>query len=89
MIIPKFIIDQSVINDEIRVLNAHLSQQRQLKQTLLLYLNKISDGLYTSQDERDTTSLISCLKGIQSTFENIKDNIAKLIELKEYLENAL
>ena len=89
MIIPKFIIDQSVINNEIRVLNAHLSQQRQLKQTLLLYLNKISDGLYTSQDERDTTSLISCLKGIQSTFENIKDNIAKLIELKEYLENAL
>ena len=89
MIIPKFIIDQSVINNEIRVLNAHLSQQRQLKQTLLLYLNKISDGLYSSKEEKDTTSLISCLKGIQATFENIKDNIAKLIELKEYLEKAI
>ena len=38
MIIPKFIIDQSIINAEIRVINSLLSQQRQLKQTLIFFL---------------------------------------------------
>lgn len=88
MIIPKFIIDQSIINDEIRVLNNILSQQRQLKQTLFLYLEKISEGIYNAADTQDSTSLISCLNSIQKSFENIKENINKILELKKYLEDT-
>lgn len=88
MVIPKFIIDQNIINDEIRVLDNILSQQRQLKQTLLLYLEKISDGIYNATDEQDSTSLVSCLNGIQKSFENIKSNINKILELKKYLEDS-
>ena len=85
MIIPKFIIDQSIINAEIRVLNSLLCQQRQLKKTLVLYLEKISDSILNATDMEDATSLVSCLDGIKKSFENIKGNIDKLLELREFL----
>lgn len=88
MIIPKFIIDQSIINAEIRVLNSLLCQQRQLKKTLVLYLEKISDSILNATDMEDATSLVSCLDGIKKSFENIKDNIDKLLELREFLYEA-
>ena len=68
MIIPKFIIDQSIINAEIRVLNSLLCQQRQLKKTLVLYLEKISDSILNATDMEDATSLVSCLDGIKKKF---------------------
>lgn len=88
MIIPKFIIDQSIINAEIRVINSLLSQQRQLKQTLILYLEKISEGILNANDDQDSTSLVSCLNGIKMSFENIKGNIDTLLELRSFLEEA-
>ena len=89
MIIPKFTIDQNIINNEIKVLNNILIQQRCLKQTLALYLRKISEGIYNADDVKDSNSLISCLNGIQKSFDNIKDNINQIIELKKYIEKAL
>ena len=87
MIVPKFTIDQSIINNEIKVLNNILIQQRQLKETLALYLKKISDGIYNATDDQDATSLISCLDGIKKSFDNIKENINSLLDLRKYLEN--
>ena len=87
MFISRFIIDQNVINNELKVLNNILNQQRQLKKTLLLYLEKISDGIYQASDPQDLDSLISCLDTIKESFENIKSNINQIIELKNYLEN--
>ena len=89
MIIPKFMIDSKTINSEIKILNDILYQQRQLKKTLLLYLEKISDALYNASDPSDINSLISCLNGIKKSFENIKQNIDSVIELKQFLENTL
>ena len=86
MIISNFTIDKSIINNEITVLNNILAQQRQLKKTLLLYLEKISEVLYNATDIEDTNSLISCLNSIKKSFENIKNNINELNELKLYLE---
>ena len=88
MIIPKFIIDQSIINNEKILLNNILVQQRQLKQTLALYLEKISDGIYNATDIKDSTSLVSCLNGIKKSFDNIKDNINQILELKKYLDDS-
>lgn len=88
MIIPKFIIDQSIINAEIRVINSLLSQQRQLKQTLILYLEKISEGILNANDDQDSTSLVSCLNGIKMSFENIKGNIDTLLDLRAFLEES-
>ena len=88
MIIPKFIIDQSIINAEIRVINSLLSQQRQLKQTLILYLEKISEGILNANDDQDSTSLVSCLNGIKMSFENIKGNIDTLLELRALFGNS-
>ena len=88
MIIPKFIIDQSIINNEKVLLNNILTQQRQLKQTLALYLEKISDGIYNATDIKDSTSLVSCLNGIKKSFGNIKDNINQILELKKYLDDS-
>ena len=88
MLVPKFIINKELINNEISMLNDILSQQRQLKQTLVSYLEKISDGLYNAKDEQDSISLISCLRGIQKSFENIKGNISDIIALKSSLENV-
>ena len=80
MFISRFIIDQNVINNELKVLNNILNQQRQLKKTLLLYLEKISDGIYQASDPQDLDSLISCLDTIKESFENIKSNINQIIE---------
>ena len=88
MIIPKFTIDQNVINNEIKVINNILIQQRQLKEFLALYLKKISDELYNADNIEDSNSLISCLNGIQKSFENIKGNINQTIALKKYIEKA-
>lgn len=88
MIIPKFIIDQSIINNEKLLLNNILTQQRQLKQTLALFLEKISDGIYNATDVQDSTSLISCLDGIKKSFGNIKENINQILELKKYLDDS-
>ena len=45
MIVPNYVVDQGIIEKEIKELNNILSQQRQLKKTLLLYLEKISEGI--------------------------------------------
>lgn len=87
MIISKFVIDKSIINNEVKVLNNLLNQQRQLKKILLSYLQKISEGIYNAIDPEDANSLISCLDGIKKSFENIKENINQIIDLKSYLEN--
>ncbi len=87
MIGSKFTMDENIINSELRNLNNTLNEQRQLKKTLLLYLEKISEGISNANDPKDSNSLISCLNGIQKSFDNIKENINNLIELKQYLEN--
>ncbi len=87
MIGSKFTIDESVINNELKNLNNTLSEQRQLKKTLLLYLEKITEGIYNANNPQDNNSLISCLNGIQKSFDNIKGNIDNLINLKKDLEN--
>lgn len=89
MIGSKFVIDKNIINDELETLNNILYQQRQLKKTLLLYLEKLSEGLSNATDPHDATSLISCLETIKKSFENIKSNIDKIIELKKYLLDSL
>ncbi len=87
MIGSKFTMDENIINSELRNLNNTLNEQRQLKKTLLLYLEKISEGISNANDPKDSNSLISCLNGIQKSFDNIKENINNLIELKQYLES--
>lgn len=89
MIGSKFILDENIINDELDTLNDILNQQRQLKKTLLLYLEKLSESLSNATDTHDTTSLISCLETIKKNFENIKENIDKIKELKKYLLDSL
>ena len=89
MIGSKFILDENIINDELDTLNNILNQQRQLKKTLFLYLEKLSESLSNATDTHDTTSLISCLETIKKNFENIKENIDKIKELKKYLLDSL
>lgn len=89
MIGSKFVIDKNIINDELEILNNILNQQRQLKKTLLLYLEKISEGLSNATDSNDSTSLISCLNTIKKSFENIKENINRINELKKYILDSL
>lgn len=87
MIVSKFVIDKNIINNEISILNNILNQQRQLKKTLLVYLEKISEGISNAINPEDANSLLSCLDGIKKSFENIKENINKTTDLKLYLEN--
>lgn len=89
MIGSKFTVDENIINNELKNLNNTLDEQRQLKKTLLLYLEKISEGIYNANDPKDDNSLISCLNSIQKSFDNIKKNINEIIDLKKYLENIL
>lgn len=89
MIGSKFVIDKNIINDELETLNNILNQQRQLKKTLLLYLEKLSEGLSNATDTHDTTSLISCLETVKKNFENIKENVDKIKALKKYLLDSL
>ena len=89
MIGSKFILDENIINDELDTLNNILNQQRQLKKTLFLYLEKLSESLSNATDTHDTTSLISCLETIKKNFDNIKENIDKIKELKKYLLDSL
>lgn len=86
MFVSKFVIDQNAINNEFKILNNILNQQRQLKKTLLLYLEKISEGINNTSEPQDSNSLFSCLDNIKLSFENIKNNINKIIELKNYLQ---
>lgn len=88
MIISKLVIDKNTINSEVKVLNNILNQQRQLKKTLLLYLEKLSEGISNANDPTDSNSLITCLGGIKKSFDNIKDNMDRIIKLKNYL-NAI
>ena len=87
MFISRFLIDQNVINNELKVLNNILQQQRKLKKTLILYLEKISDCIYMAKEPQDLNLLISYINTIKKSFENIKSNINEIIELKNYLEN--
>ncbi len=89
MIISKFTPDQNSIKQELEVLNNILNEQRKLKKTLLLYLEKISEGIFNATDPQDANSLVSCLNSIKKSFENLKGNINEIIELKHYLEDAL
>lgn len=89
MFIPKFIIDQNLINSEIRTLNSLLKQQRQLKQTLAAYLNKISESISHASDDQDKSELISTLESIKEIFVNVKGNIDTLVELRQNLIASL
>ena len=87
MIVPKYVVDENIINNEIKELNNVLTQQRQLKKTLLLYLEKISEGIYNSLNPKDTNQIHTFLENIQRCFDRLKENISKIIELKEYLDS--
>ena len=89
MFIPKFIIDQNLINSEIRTLNSLLKQQRQLKQTLAVYLNKISENISHASDDQNKSELISTLESIKEIFVNVKGNIDTLVELRQNLIASL
>ena len=65
MIVPKYVVDEKIINNEIKELNNVLKQQRQLKKTLLLYLEKISEGIYNSLNPKDTNQIHTFLDNIQ------------------------
>ena len=49
MFISRFLIDQNVINNELKVLNNIFQQQRQLKKTLILYLEKRAYCIYMAK----------------------------------------
>lgn len=87
MIVPKYVVDEKIINNEIKELNNVLKQQRQLKKTLLLYLEKISEGIYNSLNPKDTNQIHTFLDNIQRCFDRLKENISKIIELKDYLDS--
>ena len=89
MIIPEFIIDKSIIDAEIRVIEDLLMQQSSLKKTLVLYLEKISTGVIDAGKDQDISSLISCMDSIKSCYNNTKENIDVLIKLKSFLESAI
>lgn len=89
MFIPKFIIDKNIINSELRTLNCLLKEQRELKQTLVSYLEKISESICYVNDNKDTSVLISTLESVKSNFDNVKANIDALIELRQYLITSL
>lgn len=89
MIIPEFIVDKSIIDAEIRVIEDLLMQQSSLKKTLVLYLEKISTGVIDAGKDQDISSLISCMDSIKSCYNNTKENIDVLIKLKSFLESAI
>ena len=88
MIVPKYVVDENIINNEIKELNNVLTQQRQLKKTLLLYLEKISEGIYNSINPKDTNQIHTFLENIQKCFNRLKENIGRINELKDFLESV-
>ena len=89
MIVPKYVVDENIVNSEIKELNNILNQQRQLKKTLLLYLEKISEGIYNSLNPQDINRIHSFLEEVQKCFDKLKENIANIIELKSSLETTI
>lgn len=89
MIIPDYVINESIVKREINGLNNVLIQQRQLKKTLLLYLEKISEGIYNSSNPQDTDQIHSFLESVQKCFDKLKENMNRIIELKLSLENTI
>lgn len=89
MIVPKYVVDESIVNKEIQELNNILNQQRQLKKTLLLYLEKISEGIYNSLNPQDINRIHSFLEEVQKCFDKLKENIANITELKASLESTI
>ena len=86
MIVPKYIIDQNSINKEIREISITLNEQRQLKHILLLYLEKLSSNINTMTNSNDLKNLSTYIQKVEKSFETIKENINKLLELKSSLE---
>ena len=83
----KILFDEEIINNHLSVLNNTLDNQRQIKKTLLSYLEKFSNEMYDNFNSDSTDILLSLIKEAHSVFEYIKSNISKTIELKHFLEN--
>lgn len=86
MIVPKYIIDQNAIDKEIREISITLNEQRQLKHILLLYLEKLSSNINNIRNSSDLKTLSTYIQKVEKSFETIKENINKLLELKSSLE---
>ena len=69
-------------------LNTLLEQQRHIKKTLLAYLEKISAYINNSNSPENTATITPRLADVQDIFENIKNIIDKILELKQFLENV-
>ena len=85
MIISSEIINQRIIENEKTVLNNILTQQKQLKQTLAIFLEKLSNSIYNANNISDSSTIISLLDGINKCFDNIREDINQILELKKYL----
>lgn len=69
-------------------LNTLLEQQRHIKKTLLAYLEKISAYINNSNSPENAATITPRLADVQDIFENIKNIIDKILELKQFLENV-
>lgn len=87
MIIPKYVIDQNIIDTEIREIIIALNEQRQLKHILLLYLEKLSANINNIENPNNLNTLSTYIMKVEKSFETIKENINNLLELKNSLES--
>ena len=83
----KNVFDKDTVNKQLVLLSDYLENQRSAKITLLSYLEKVSAYISNVNSTEGTESLVSCLNNVQDIFDNIKNNIDKLIELKLFIEN--
>ncbi|MBQ7410696.1 MAG: hypothetical protein IJW20_04875 [Clostridia bacterium] len=83
----KCVFDKNTVNEQLVLLSNMLENQREIKKTLLSYLEKVSDHISNTTNTENSEALVSCLSNVQEIFDNIKSNIDKLIELKLFIEN--
>lgn len=84
---PKCVFDKNTVNEQLVLLSNMLENQREIKKTLLSYLEKVSDHISNTTNTENSEALVSCLSNVQEIFDNIKSNIDKLIELNLFIEN--
>lgn len=83
----KCVFDRNTVDEQLVLLSNILEGQREIKKTLLSYLEKVSDHISNTTNTENSEALVSCLSNVQEIFDNIKSNIDKLIELKLFIEN--
>lgn len=83
----KCVFDKNTVNEQLVLLSNMLENQREIKKTLLSYLEKVSNHISNTTNTENSEALVSCLSNVQEIFDNIKSNIDKLIELKLFIEN--